>query len=178
MSLFEEIFGSNFCESQCDHIKKYEEFGDKMKENKDEFPDNYQESMFSYINKRINNINDKFENYIFKINEKIEKIQESVKKTCSCYCHISGVKIIDDIYRTYCCECNFPLKHKVKYPEETFDFMMAVKYLKEGKKVRIKSWDKNWFLFSKDNTIYDEDISPCYINLSYFESKDWEIYNE
>jgi hypothetical protein len=60
------------------------------------------------------------------------------------------------------------------------DFMQAVKWMKEGKKVRRSFWDKNVFLQpnGRNGEITNNDGKTGQFSYCYFEATDWEIYEE
>lgn len=64
------------------------------------------------------------------------------------------------------------------------DFKQAIKWMKEGKKVRLKNWgNKNLYGYSRNNWIHfmdgGRDFDAHFLNeISTLEADDWEIYEE
>lgn len=57
------------------------------------------------------------------------------------------------------------------------DFMQAIKWLKEGKKIRRKDWEPNYFLL-KGGVIYWDDGQEAIMDLERYNANDWEIVEE
>ena len=57
------------------------------------------------------------------------------------------------------------------------NFKQAIKWLKDGKKVRRPNWkkDSHW-IFGRDQTILFHGITNAHIHLNQIEADDWEIY--
>ena len=61
------------------------------------------------------------------------------------------------------------------------DFMQAVKWMKEGKKVRRESMPAEWFYFIEGDTVQNEFgnlKNRTYFCVEDFEATDWEIYRD
>jgi len=59
------------------------------------------------------------------------------------------------------------------------NFMEAVKAMKEGKKVRMKRWDKdNYMIIKSGDVCVDSHAFPYSLNLGLIEATDWQIYGE
>ena len=59
------------------------------------------------------------------------------------------------------------------------NFNQAIKWLKEGKKVRRPSWEENnYWILGIDEKISFKDGTTTHIHVNQIEAKDWEIYEE
>lgn len=61
------------------------------------------------------------------------------------------------------------------------DIKTAAQWLKEGKRVRLKTWDDESYIYVKDsgnNLIYDQGNHINHICNDYLLSNEWELYSE
>jgi hypothetical protein len=54
----------------------------------------------------------------------------------------------------------------------------AVKALEEGKKVRIKNWNVNSYIYMNGLDIYDHNDNKCFTSIVNLLINDWELYEE
>ena len=60
------------------------------------------------------------------------------------------------------------------------DFMQAIQWMKEGKKVRRKVWTKRFFIYVEGYDIYNEEgkLTKRFQYFGHFKATDWEVLED